>query len=192
MVTVERKAKELRRRAHIQRAILGTLAVSGALAAVALAPAIVAAAGLIARQSGYKFGYRARTAAGRLAQKGLVRFVERDGKKWIEITEKGRRAVELDTMKVAALLGKRRWDKRYRVVIFDVPEVRKSTRRRLRQLMKECGLLRIQDSVWLFPHDCEELITLIKTDLNIGREVLYLVVESIENDKWIQNHFRLR
>ena len=57
--------------------------------------------------------------------------------------------------------------------------------------MQECGFLRIQDSVWLYPHDCEELITLMKAELRTGKDVLYAVVESIENDGWIRKHFGL-
>src|SRR3989344_865963 len=182
MEKVEQEARKRRIRNRVQSAILITLATSGAIAALAVAPAILGAAGMVARQSGRKFRYRARTAAGRLAQKGLVRFVEKDGRKWIEITDKGRRMVELETRKAAMRLEKRRWDKRYRLVIFDIPEERKSVRKRLRNLMRECGFLRIQDSVWLYPHDCEELVTLIKAELRTGKEVLYAVVDSIEND----------
>jgi len=188
---VEQKAKILRRKNHIQQAILTTLAVSGAVALVALAPALVAAVGMVARQTGGKFTYRARTAAGRLAQKGMVRFVERNGRKWLEITEQGRRSAELEMHKAKMRLRKRRWDRRYRLVIFDIPEERKTVRRHLRLLMRECGFLRVQDSVWLYPHDCEELVTLIKAELRTGKDVLYTVVESIENDKWIKAHFGL-
>ena len=62
---------------------------------------------------------------------------------------------------------------------------------RLRRLMREYGFLRLQNSVWVYPHDCEELISLIKADLRIGKDVLYAVVESIEYDAWIKKHFNL-
>jgi len=191
MAGVEQKARILRRKNHIQQAILTTLAVSGAVALVALAPALVTAAGIVARQTRGKFGYRARTAAGRLAKKGWVRFVEKNGRKWVEITGKGSRVAALEREKAALRLKKKRWDQRYRFVIFDIPEERKAVRRRLRILMRECGFLRIQDSVWLYPHDCEELVTLIKAELRTGKDVLYAVVESIENDSWIKKHFGL-
>ena len=57
--------------------------------------------------------------------------------------------------------------------------------------MKEMGFLRLQDSVWVFPYDCEEVIALIKADLRIGKDVLYTIVEKIENDKPIKKHFDL-
>ena len=57
--------------------------------------------------------------------------------------------------------------------------------------MKECGFFQIQKSVWLHPHDCEELMALIKADSHVGKDVIYMIVESIENDVWIRQHFKL-
>ena len=112
--------------------------------------------------------------------------------KCVEITEKGRRAFALEREKAALQeRGKKRWDKRYRMIIFDIPERRRIVRDQLRRIMRECGFLRIQDSVWVSPYDCEELIILIKADLHIGKDVLYTIVEKIENDKWIKKYFNL-
>lgn len=89
-------------------------------------------------------------------------------------------------------LKKRRWNGRWRVVIFDVPERRRQTRDRLRDIMKEVGFVRLQDSVWVFPYDCEDFITLLKAELKIGVAILYMVVEQIENDKYLREHFGLK
>ena len=85
----------------------------------------------------------------------------------------------------------KKWDRRYRMVMFDIPERRNRIRKLLRFEMQEVGFLRIQDSVWVYPFDCEEFISLLKADLRIGKDVLYAVVEEIENDKWIRQHFNL-
>lgn len=192
MGKMEGDAKKQRRKRYIQHAILSTLAVGGALTVAALAPAVLIAVGQISKQSGYKMGWRARTAAGRLAQHGLVRFVETDGKKHVEITEAGRRYFALESAKLEARTRRTsRWDRRYRMVIFDIPEKRKADRERLRRLMRELGFLRVQDSVWITPYECEELVALLKANLRIGRDVLYVIVEAVENDGWIRRHFSL-
>jgi len=46
-------------------------------------------------------------------------------------------------------------------------------------------------SVWIFPYDCEDIITLLKKEYSFGREVLYMVVEEIEEDSRIRRHFKL-
>jgi len=140
----------------------------------------------------YKLAFQTKTAMGRLIVKGHVRFVQKKGKKYVEITDAGRRALALEEAKATKLAGaKRKWDKRYRMVIFDIPEQRRGVREQLRRLMRECGFLCIQKSVWLSPYDCEELIALVKAELRIGKDVLYVIVDSVENDGWIKRHFRL-
>src|SRR3989338_8721813 len=192
MGKIERDAKKMRRRRNIQNAVLAAVGLAGILAVIMIAPNIFQALPRLLGDK-YKLGYRAKTAAGQLAKKGLLRFVLRNGVRCAELTEKGQTALALDKMKIANKLNRaRRWDKRYRLVMFDIPQYRRATRDRLRNIMRECGFLRLQDSVWIYPYDCEELIALVKADIRIGKDVLYAVVESVENDAWIKRHFGLK
>jgi len=126
-----------------------------------------------------------------LAAQGLVTFEKRDGKQYARITESGRRKFSFEEQKMK-LKNKRRWDNRWRVIIFDIPEKRRLVRDRLRQIMSGLGFVRLQDSVWVFPYDCEDFVALLKADLKIGVAVLYLIVEQIENDKHLRVHFDLK
>ena len=58
--------------------------------------------------------------------------------------------------------------------------------------MQETGFVRLQDSVWVFPYDCEDFVSLVKAELKIGSAILYMVVEHIENDKHLRAHFGLK
>ena len=193
MGNVERIADKRRRRRNIQGAVLAAVGIAGILAVTMIAPNIFQALPRLMGKKRYKLAFQARTAASRLAIKGHVRFVEKNGKKWIEITDAGKRAlsIEQEKARLLAMRGKR-WDKRYRLVMFDIPQKRKTMRDSVRHILRECGFLRLQNSVWVFPYDCEELITLVKSDMRIGKELLYAVVDSIENDAWIQRHFGLQ
>ena len=119
-------------------------------------------------------------------------FEKRDGKSYARITNAGQKVLAFEQQKVNLKnKKKRRWDQRWRVVIFDIPERRRIIRDRLRDTMQELGFARLQDSVWVFPYDCEDFIALLKADLKIGASVLYLVVEHIENDKHLRARFGL-
>lgn len=143
------------------------------------------------RKKGARFTYQAKTALGRLAAKGFITFEERgDGKRYARITEKGKRILQIESER-AVMMKKRKWDKRWRVVIFDVPERRKRIRDRLRRFMDSYGFVRLQDSVWIYPHDCEDLIALAKAEFRIGADVLYMIVERLERDKHLREHFGL-
>ena len=192
MGKLEETTRKRRKKENIQKAVLAAVAVTGTLALGMLAPNIFSALPGIMGKNKYKLAFQARTAASRLAIKGHVRFVEKNGTKRMEITETGRRAITLEEQKaaLAAQHGKR-WDKRWRLVMFDIPQHRRRDRDRLRDEIQACGFLRLQDSVWGFPYDCEDLVVLLKADMRIGKDILYAIVETMENDGWIKKHFGL-
>ena len=85
----------------------------------------------------------------------------------------------------------RKWDKKWRVIIFDIPEKKKKVRDHLTSLFRQTGIKKLQDSVWIYPYDCEDIIALLKTDFGIGKDLLYLIVEELENDKYLREEFGL-
>lgn len=191
MGMMERKARRERRLGAFQQAMLAAVIVGGV---VLVAATIPNATRLLKYFPGYKkgarFNYRAKSVLGRLADKGCIEFIEKDGKRYARITEKGEQMLQFETEKVA-MTKKRRWDRRWRIVIFDIPERRKSVRSKLRRYMQEYGFVRLQDSVWVYPHDCEDLIALMKANFRVGADVLYLIVEQLEHDKHLREHFAL-
>ena len=80
---------------------------------------------------------------------------------------------------------------RWRVVIFDIPENRRGSRDLFRKTLRAAGFVQLQQSVWVYPYDCEDLIILLKADLKVGRGIVYMIVEKIENDKWLRERFSL-
>lgn len=57
--------------------------------------------------------------------------------------------------------------------------------------MSEIGFVRLQDSVWVYPYDCEDFVALLKAELKIGKDVLYAIVDTIEQDKNLRRYFNL-
>lgn len=51
----------------------------------------------------------------------------------------------------------RPWDGRWRMVVFDVAEVDRTVRQKLRRTLREAGLGRLQDSVWISPQPLDSL-----------------------------------
>lgn len=174
-----------------QLTLLTAVAIGGIALIAATAPNV---AQLLKYFPGYKkgarFNYQAKSALGRLAAKGLVTFEEKNGKRYARITEKGEHMLQMETERVA-MTKKRKWDRRWRVVIFDIPEKRKSMRASLRRFMSEYGFVRLQDSVWIYPYDCEDLIALAKANFRVGADVLYMIVERLERDTHLREHFKL-
>ena len=151
MRTLERRRRRERSLGTFQQAMLMAVVLGGVVLVAAAAPNVVQ---LLKYFPGYKkgarFNYKAKSVLGRLAEKGCVMFVEEKGKRYARITEKGERMLQMETEKVA-IAKKRKWDRRWRIVIFDIPERRKSVRVSLRRFMQEYGFVRLQDSAWIYP-----------------------------------------
>jgi len=190
MGVVEAGAKKKRKKRNLQHAVMFAIGTAGLLTVAAVAPntlQLLDRVGPLARLK-----YQSKKVLTRLKQKGAIQFVERDGVRYVRLTKEGNKIFTFEQEKVRLAVTKpRRWDRRYRLVIFDVPEKRKRDRERLRAYMQEAGFLCVQDSVWLYPYDCEDFMALLKAHLHIGKAVLYAVVENIEHDKWIRAHFHL-
>ncbi|MDP2655012.1 MAG: CRISPR-associated endonuclease Cas2 [bacterium] len=192
MGVIEKEAKKIRRLRAFQQGLLAAVAIGGV---VLIAATIPNAAQLLRFMPGYKkgakFNYRAKTALGRLKAKGLVTFEERDGTRYARITEKGKQMLEMESLRDKSTHKQKKWDGRWRVVLFDIPERRRGIRNRLRVFMQEYGFVRLQDSVWIYPYDCEDLIALAKANFRIGVDALYMIVEQLERDKHLREHFGL-
>ncbi len=188
---MESEARYARRKGYVQDAVLAAVGISGMLLVAMAAPSALQLLGKLGIGK-KRFGEQARSALSRLARDGLVVFEESYGKKYARITEKGKHMLMLEQQKALLGLTKgKRWDKRYRIVMFDVAEKRRILRVRLREIMRATGFVRLQDSVWVYPYDCEDFVALLKADIRLGKEVIYVIAETIENDAWIREHFHL-
>ena len=186
---MEKEAVLKRRKDYLQQAVLSAIGIAGILAVGLVAPNTLQLLGKITSR---RFPYQTTSVLSRLAKKGYVRIVLTGGKKYVEITSLGQRALDVSVQKnILQNKQKRKWDKRWRMVLFDIPERRKKDRDYLRRTMIEAGFLCFQDSVWVFPYDCEELITLLKIERRYGNAVRYAIVEKLENDSAVKRYFKL-
>ena len=88
-------------------------------------------------------------------------------------------------------IPRRRWDGKWRILSFDISEKNRNNRNLLRGTLSKVGFVRLHHSAWVYPHNCEDFIQLLKLDFKFGRNVLYIVAEEIENDYWLRKHFGL-
>lgn len=190
--SLEMTAKRRSRRNVVRNALLTSIALIPALTIAMAAPKVLSL--IKDEHMDYLIPLdpkqRLRENISRLKKKGLITFEERSGKKYLRLTTAGQREVERLTHRQTIRIP-RRWDRKWRIVIFDIPSTRNSQRNRIRSLVRGLGFYQLQQSVWVFPYDCEDVIALLKTDLKIGKEVLYLIADAIEFDRPLRTHFKL-
>ncbi len=123
----------------------------------------------------------------RLLARGLIEY--QNG--LLRLTERGRDELQLIETRNYQIEKPKRWDKKWRMLIFDIREERKGLRDKVRQTLVSIGFKRLQDSVWVYPYDCEDLVALLKADFHIGKDLLYIIADAIENDVWLKKEFTL-
>ena len=89
-------------------------------------------------------------------------------------------------------IKERVWDKKWRVVFFDIPEKHRWGRDSLRKKLRELGFCEFQKSVFIFPNDCEDEINFIIEYYGIRKYVRYGVFEYIDDDIYLKNNFKFK
>ncbi|HAV65878.1 TPA: CRISPR-associated endonuclease Cas2 [Patescibacteria group bacterium] len=116
----------------------------------------------------------------RLNKKRLIELIEKGDKIHIKITANGKNLLKRFDYDDLELLKAKRWDKKWRLVIFDIPEKKKKERNALSEKLKDMGLYPLQESVFIYPYDCQDEIDFICEFLSINRFVNYCTIESID------------
>ena len=189
MGKLESENKKRIRRSNINDALISAVAVAGILTIGALAPNVL---GLIAKSKYFRQrAYQVKSSLSRLVKAGYLHLEVEDGRKRVRLTPKGEKYAALLGEGRLALKKPRRWDGKWRMLIFDISEKRRKVRTQMRSTLQALGLFRLQDSVWVYPYDCEDAITIIKADLRIGKDLLYVIADKIEYDLPLKRHFKL-
>lgn len=115
---------------------------------------------------------------------------EKDDKIIISITEKGKKRLleyNIDDMRIER---PEKWDKKWRVISFDIPEKRKKAREALREKLKDLDFYPLQKSLFIFPFPCRDEIDFIAEVFQIQKNITYFETLEINNDYKIKKHFK--
>ncbi|TAJ14095.1 hypothetical protein EPO56_02465 [Patescibacteria group bacterium] len=189
MGEMEKKVRKEVRKTKINKAVIDVIATAGLLSLALVAPNVIGALGKMKFVKQRKF--QVKSSFSKLLDGGYVELVKKDGKKFAQLTKKGQLfAARMEAGKALPKKPKK-WDGKWRVLIFDIGEKYKNSRNKIRTSLITTGFVRLQDSVWVYPYDCEDFITILKLDLQVGKQVVYMIVDKIENDTELRKTFNL-
>ena len=191
MGRLEQESRKRTRKANLQKAILSSIFALGGLSVALIAPKMTKVLSRIEPEfMKNRFGkYSFNRSWNRLQSAGLICFEKTQKGNFVYLTQKGEAKLRQLELRDYKLKKPKRWDGKWRLLTFDIKEKRKSLREKIRYTLKRIGFLRLQDSVWVYPYDCEDLIMLLKADFKIGKDVLYVIADSIENDIPLRRNF---
>lgn len=129
----------------------------------------------------------------RLEKRQLLSLKIYDSEVVVRILEKGRIEVLKYSLKQLLAYKKKnkKWNRKWFVVIFDVPEKERKKRDYLRSFLFTIGFFQYQKSVYVYPYECKKEITLIKQIVEGGQYIQYIVAQEIEDEAKIKRVFSL-
>lgn len=125
-------------------------------------------------------------------QNRLIDFKEKeDGTLEIVLTKAGHKKVlsfKIDEIKIKK---PEKWDGKWRIVVFDIPEKKKAAREALRKKLKDLKFIELQKSIFINPYECEDEIDFIVEFFQIRPYARYLRVEYFTNEEQLKIKFGL-
>jgi len=129
--------------------------------------------------------YRDKLVLNRMQGNGLIKI---NGDK-INLTKFGNKLLEQRKIADSLKNKRQKWDKKWRMISFDIPQDSSDVRNKLRSLLRTAGFLKIQQSVYIYPHACDQLIDFINKDPKIKKYITFAVITYSNNQKKWERDF---
>lgn len=128
----------------------------------------------------------------RLKKQGCIRIEKRNRQFYIRLTEKGKKIagwLQIDELKIKR---SKKWDGKWRILIFDISQMKKIYRELLRGKLKELGFYLLQKSVWIQAFDCRDEIEVLRNFFGLNhKEIRLIIAENIGPDDHLREFFKI-
>lgn len=125
----------------------------------------------------------------RLKKDKFIDCYNHNNEKYIELTKKGIERVRVYITDEVKIPIPEEWDNKWRIIIFDIPNEKKTVRDILASKLKKLGFFRLQKSVFVYPYECKTEIDFLKKIYKIEPYVQYILADQIEADIDLFKHF---
>ncbi|EKD70989.1 MAG: repressor in the phenylacetic acid catabolic pathway, partial [uncultured bacterium] len=124
-----------------------------------------------------------------MEKRGYIKRFKREKENYLKLTPIGKEKAlkyfsddfKIKTPKV--------WDKKWRIVIFDIPNDKKNLRDIIRNRLKKIGFYQLQKSVFVYPFECLDEIRALKYIYCLGPYTQYILAEIIESEIDLVDYF---
>lgn len=126
-----------------------------------------------------------------LKRRGVVK---RDNDGIYQLTDRGQKEAFFAHLNAESKVykpKKQKWDKKWRIIFFDVPEKKRVYRDYIRTILKTVGFKEFQKSIWIFPYPVPGFIKDMLLEENIKQYTRFITTYDIEYDKDLKIMFDL-
>lgn len=175
--------------------LLKTLAVSGVIGSIVVAPNAVQVFGSILKYADKRQrDQEARRVLDYMERRELIIWQELpDGQISVRLTKQGRNRAQKVNFDAMSISKPKKWDGRWRLVMFDIPEDIRKARSALSVKLKLLGFYQLQKSAWAHAYPCEQELELIRQVFRIPAScIIYAEITKIDRPYGLYRHFKLQ
>lgn len=124
-----------------------------------------------------------------LYRDGLITIAETpEGITQVAATEAGKKEAKAKTF-----LGEKpkEWDKKWRLIFFEIPEEKKKLRDVFRYRLQKMGATEFQRSAFIFPYPCSREVAALAEKLSLKEHIVLVTAETLSNEFKFKEHFGL-
>ena len=123
----------------------------------------------------------------------MIHFENHNGQIYISLTPKGKKQAGKYQIDDLEIRRPKKWDEKWRILIFDISEKHKLKREVLRGKIKQLGMYKLQDSVWVYPYEFKKEMDVLRNFFKISQDELKIITATdIENDLRAKVFFGLK
>lgn len=110
----------------------------------------------------------------------------------LQLTYKAKRLLHKRDIVTLTISAPNAWDKKWRIVSYDIPNSKSSARRALQEKLHSFGFFHLQSSLLITPFACLEEIKTIAAYYEVSDYLTYFEADSLMNQKLIIKRFQKR
>ncbi len=110
----------------------------------------------------------------------------------IVLSESGKKIVAHQALLALKPQKQKIWDKKWRIVIFDIPNRLKTARDGFAATLKRLDFIHVQKSVFISPYPCEEELEVVADYFGVADCIEIIIAERIWHEQKYKSHFGLK
>lgn len=127
----------------------------------------------------------------RLQKRGYVALTKTPDGWMVKLLKKGKKRLDQIEFNNIRLPYELKWDGKWRLLIFDIPEKEKIARDLLRQKLKDLGMFNFQRSTFAYPYDCRKELEFICDHYGLSPHTTYVETAFIDIDRELRRFFKV-
>lgn len=128
-----------------------------------------------------------------MKKRGWIVEAEKQGKKFIKLTEKGRLALLYRRLQSLSHEPKKRWGGCWWMAIYDIPEKGKgrAERRAICRALCAAGFKYLQKSVYVYPYELPKELAAYLKEAKLLPYIRFVHVDKMDGARKVEKHFHL-